>query len=187
MAELAHIQEDAIRAANDEPPIEDATFIAGRLIAIASQGVHEDVLPQMAGTALDRAVDLRPEWIYRLSYLAARPDAVEDPSQVRAEWARALGDVGERSAEGLLVPSVGLDRLLAALGTHVEMAEEESFEKLLVAVEKLRQRAAQAEDTLRPQANPRASTLDSLGAELKEVVMACEEALSARLEEVGSG
>jgi len=184
MAELAHIQEDAVAAANEESPIDDASFAAGRLIAVASQGVHEDVFPQMAGTTLDRAVDLRPEWIYRLSYLAARPDAAGEPSEVIEEWARALADVGERSTEGLQVPSIGLERLLAALGTHADMAGEASFAELLAALEKLRERASQAEGTLRPQKYPRASTLDSLGAELKEVVRTCEAALGARVAEV---
>jgi predicted MPP superfamily phosphohydrolase len=184
MAELAHIQKDAVAAANEEPPIEEASFVAGRLIAVASQGVHEDVFPQMAGTTLDRAVDLRPEWIYRLSYLAARPDAAGDHSEVMGEWAQALADVGERSAEGLLVPSIGLERLLGALATHVEMEAEKSFADLRTAVGKLRERASQAEGTLRPQKNPRASTLDSLGAGLKEVVKMCEAALAARVAEV---
>ncbi|HEU5251749.1 MAG TPA: metallophosphoesterase [Solirubrobacterales bacterium] len=182
MAELAHIQAIAVKAANDESPIDKASFLPGRLISITSQGVHEDVLPQMAGTTIDRAVDLRPEWIYRLSYLAARPDSnAEDAVE---EWRRALGDVGERSVEGLLVPSVGLDRLLAALGTHEEVTGQRSFVKLLAAVEKLRERAAQAEETLRDQKNPRTGTLDSLGAELKELVEGCEEALRSRASEV---
>jgi hypothetical protein len=184
MAELAHIQEDAVIAANDEPPIKGTSFRAGRLISIASQGVHEDVLPQMAGTSLDRAVDLRPEWIYRLSFLAAQPDSAASDSEARTEWGRALGDVGERSAEGLLVPSIGLQRLLAALGTQKEVLGERSFQKLVTAVEKLHERARQVDDTLRPQRNPRGTTLDSLGDDLKELVSKCEGALAARATEV---
>jgi predicted MPP superfamily phosphohydrolase len=183
MAELAHIQRDAVDIANDLRPIE-ASFSAGRLIAITSQGVHDDVLPQMAGTALDRAVDLRPEWIFRLAFLATQPDADEESSETMSEWRRALGDIGERSGDGLLVPSVGVDRLLAALGTQTEAAEGKSFRSFVAAVEKLRERAKQAEDTLRAQDNPHASTLDSLGAELKELVGKCEKALKSRATEV---
>ncbi|MGN6254726.1 MAG: metallophosphoesterase family protein [Solirubrobacterales bacterium] len=184
MAELARIQEGAVEAANDRRPMGKASFSPGRVISIASQGVHDDVLPQMAGTTLDRAVDLRPEWIYRLSFLAARPDSAGEDSEAMTEWRRALGDVGERSAEGLLVPSVGLDRLLAALGTHKEVAGEDSFLGLVAAVEKLRERAQQAEDTLRPQKELRGSTLDSLGADLEELAKKCEETLMSRAADV---
>jgi hypothetical protein len=176
MAELAYIQRRAVREASDRKVL-DASFSPGRLIAMTTQGVHDDVLPQMAGTALDRAVDLRPDWIYRLAYLAAHPDS--DPSDLEAisEWRRALGDIGERPGGGLLVPSVGIRRLRDALRTHPAEGSSPQFRKLVSAVTKLADRAKAAEDSLRGQTQPTGSTLDGWGKELKESAQACEKAL----------
>lgn len=178
MAELAFIQRKAVREANDRK-ILDSKFETGRLIAMTMQGVHDDVLPQMAGTALDRAVDLRPEWIYRLAYLAAHPDSIDPDSEVINEWRRALGDIGDRPGGGLLVPSVGIRRLLAALKTLPEVQRSQKFRKLVRAVEKLADRAKAAEDGLRDLEQPTGSTLDNWGKELKELAQASEKALKA--------
>ena len=178
MAELAYIQRNAVREATDRKVL-SATFAAGRLIAMTSLGVHDDVLPQMAGTALDRAVDLRPEWIYRLAYLAVHPDSAEHDSEAITEWGRALGDIGERSGGGLLVPSVGIRRLRDALGTHLLGQTDEKLRALLRAVAKLADRAAEVEDSLRDQSEPTGNTLDGLGKQLKELALQSEKALKA--------
>jgi len=171
MAELAYIQTRALATANDEKQL-SARWRAGRLIAMASLGVHDDVLPQMAGTALDRAVDLRPEWIYRLAYLAAHPGVESEP-----EWRRALGDIGERPGGGLLVPSVGICRLRDALRTHLEDPVSPGFRKLFRSVEQLAERAQRAETTLRTQSAPSQTMLDDWGAQLKELAGQSQKAL----------
>lgn len=178
MAELAYIQRSAISEANDRNALE-ASFSSGRLIAMTMQGVHDDVLPQMAGTALDRAVDLRPDWIYRLAYLAAHPDSCGPDSEAINEWRRALGDIGERPGGGLLVPSVGIRRLRDALRTHPAADNSPQFRKLMRAIQKLADRAKAAEDSLHGQSQPTGSTLDGWGEELKELARASENALKA--------
>ena len=108
MAELKHIQSKALEAAADTELAKP--LMAGRLVAITSNGVKENVLPQIAGTALDRAVDLDPGYMQRLAYLARQPQ-----SDTEEEWREALDDVG-RVSEGLvLVPSIGIERLSEAV------------------------------------------------------------------------
>ncbi|HEX3734974.1 MAG TPA: metallophosphoesterase [Solirubrobacterales bacterium] len=176
MAELGYIQRSAVREANDRKVL-GASFSPGRLIAMTMQAVHDDVLPQMAGTALDRAVDLRPEWIYRLAYLAAHPDSVAPDSEAITEWRRALGDIGERPGGGLLVPSVGIRRLRDALRTHPATSSSSQFRKLVRTIEKLADRAKAAEDSLRGQSQPTGSSLDGWGEQLRELARASEKAL----------
>ncbi|MBS1888293.1 MAG: metallophosphoesterase [Actinobacteria bacterium] len=175
MAELARIQAKAVATANDLKHLE-AEWEPGRLSAIAMQGVHDDVLPQMAGTLLDRAVDLRPEWIYRLAYLAAVPDSADEDAEVLTEWGRALGDIGDRPPKGLLVPSVGIERLCDALDTHPASTTTPEFRALTKSLGNLRQRARSAEDALAGK-NPNGSTLDGWATQLKEAAGDCEKAL----------
>jgi 3',5'-cyclic AMP phosphodiesterase CpdA len=175
MAELFRIQERAIAKANDLKHLE-SDWEPGRLSAIAMQGVHDDVLPQMAGTFLDRAVDLRPEWIYRLAYLAAAPDSTEEDSEVLTQWRRALGDIGDRPSRGLLVPSVGVRRLHDALATHPKETTSPEFRALIGRLKKLAKLAQSAEDALAGK-DANASTLDGWAAQLKEMADDCEKAL----------
>lgn len=177
MAELARIQSRAVELARDSEVLEGSVE-AGRLIAIATFGVHDDVLPQMAGTALDRAVDLRPEWLYELAHLAAHPT----PHSER-EWDRALGDIGLREKSGLLVPAIGIDRLLDALQVHSELAAESpQFQALIAAVEGLTKLSHDAEDALRDRPRLRRSTLDAWGNRLRAAAEEVHVKLRSRLE-----
>jgi Calcineurin-like phosphoesterase len=179
MAELALIQRVAVAKANDLKVL-GSPYRAGRLTAIAMQGVHDDVLPQMAGTMLDRAVDLRPEWIYRLAYLAARPDSAEEDSEVLIQWKKALGDIGELPPGGLLVPSVGIRRLHDALATHPPTETSPEFRKLVRTIGKLADRAASVEATLRDQKDePSESSLQGWADQLQDLARQCEKALRA--------
>jgi hypothetical protein len=177
MAELARIQSRAVDLARDREVLEGSVE-AGRLIAIATFGVHDDVLPQMAGTALDRAVDLRPEWLYELAHLAAHPNANSE-----REWGKALGDIGLREKSGLLVPAIGIDRLLDALRVHSELAAESpQFDALIAAVEDLAKLSHDAEGALRDRRRPRRSTLDTWGDRLRGAAEEVHEKLRSRLE-----
>jgi predicted phosphodiesterase len=177
MAELASIQSRAVDLARDREVLEGSVE-AGRLIAIATFGVHDDVLPQMAGTALDRAVDLRPEWLYELAHLAAHPNADSE-----REWGKALGDIGLREKSGLLVPAIGINRLLDALRVHSELAAESPpFEELITAVEDLAKLSHDAEDALRDRPRPRRSTLDTWGNRLRAAAEEVHAKLRSRLE-----
>jgi hypothetical protein len=143
IAELARIQDRAVDAAAENSKLNQPVR-KGRLIAVATIGFHDTVLPEMAGTVLDRAVDLRREWPHRLAYLAAQPRR-----ETQREWADALSDVGLVEDDMVLVPSIGLKRLLEALEMHRGLGEGvEGFGKVVTAVEKLAEDAAQAIDAL---------------------------------------
>jgi hypothetical protein len=66
MAELARVQTIALDAADANKRLK-GPIAAGRLIAQATTGLHENFMPQMAGTILDRAIDLDPNLPYRLA------------------------------------------------------------------------------------------------------------------------
>lgn len=143
MAELAYIQGMALGFALDNLEL-DKPVVAGRLIAMAAIGMHDRVLPEMAGTALDRAVDLRPEWPHRLAYLAAQPRA-----DTEAEWTEALADVGKATESDVLVPSIGLDQLQAALAMHRDLGDAPTrFRRVVNAVDDLARRSTAARESL---------------------------------------
>jgi len=178
MAELAQIQERALEAAHagDAKLLQEAR--AGRLIAMASIGAHENTIPKMAGTALDRAVDLRPHWLYHLAYLAAHPG----PS-TQDEWEEALEDIGDREGSGLLIPSIGIERLVAAMEIHVEGGASVRFRALARALVALRAEAALAEQVLRGQESPAQGDLDARGEEMRSRVAKVRSALRAVIRE----
>jgi 3',5'-cyclic AMP phosphodiesterase CpdA len=147
MAELASIQQRALSTADTNSGLRQPVS-PGRLVAIATIGVHDSVLPQMAGTVLDRAIDLQPEWPHRLAYLAAQPRA-----ETQAEWENALSDVGEREQGVVLIPSIGLERLAAALEMHREIGSASNgFVKVVGAVERLAADAGAAAAAVRADA-----------------------------------
>jgi predicted MPP superfamily phosphohydrolase len=179
MAELAKILEKAIKLARDRDKLE-GPIEPGRLIAFAAFGVHDNVLPQMAGTALDRAVDLRPEWLYELAHLAAHPA----PATAQ-EWDVALGDIGERDGPGLLVPAIGLERLLDALQIHTELVDSSTqFAQLVSATKELERLSRKAENALTGHSS-RPSTLDNWADQLRESAGAVLDALAALLAQAG--
>lgn len=179
MAELAQIQQRALAAAHSEAGQRLREAQPGRLIAMTSIGAHENTIPQMAGTALDRAVDLRPQWLYHLAYLAAHPGPTTE-----AQWEEALEDIGDREGSGLLIPSVGVKRLVAAMEIHVEGgATSPRFRKLARAVERLMTEAELAERVLRGQGNPDPGDLDARGEELRSRVATVRTALRAVVNE----
>jgi len=173
MAELAQIQQRALKAAHGgEGNDELRQARAGRLIAMTSIGAHENTIPKMAGTALDRAVDLHPEQLYHLASLAAHPGPGTE-----AKWEEVLKDIGDREGSGLLIPSIGIQRLAAAMQVHVDDGASARFRKLARAVDALRKEAALAERVLRVQDDPDEDDLDARGAELRARVAKVRSAL----------
>ena len=179
MAELAHIQKHALKAAHAGAGDGMQAAQPGRLIAMTSIGAHENTIPQMAGTVLDRAVDLRPEWLYYLAYLAAHPGP-----KTKDEWGEALEDIGDREGNGLLIPSVGVQRLAAAMKIQVAGGGTSArFRALARAVVKLDADAGLAERMLRNQGEPDQEDLDARGAALRGSVAAVRTALRAVVRE----
>lgn len=143
MAELERIQSYAVSRSFLNKELRTPVR-AGKLIAITSIGIHDKVFPQMAGTVLDRSIDLAPERISKLAYLAAHPSA-----QTQAEWTKALRDIGRIEGGGLMAPSVGAERLLAALRMQRDLgATDERFRRLLKRVEDLIEHADRAQQIL---------------------------------------
>jgi 3',5'-cyclic AMP phosphodiesterase CpdA len=179
MAELARIQQRALKAAHGgEGSKELRQARAGRLIAMTSIGAHENTIPKMAGTALDRAVDLHPEQLYHLASLAAHPGP-----NTAAKWEEVLKDIGDREGRGLLIPSIGIQRLAAAMRVHIDDRASARFRKLARAVDALRKEAALAERVLRSQNDPDEDDLDARGAELRAQVAQVRAALRAVVRE----
>lgn len=178
MAELRYLQQHALKTLREEVglsrPVEP-----GRLITIATLGVHENVLPQMAGTALDRSVDLEPEWIYRLVQLAAARNL-----RCTAEWERALGDIGRREGNGLLVPDDGIQRLRAVLAVHVKDVGPgvgADLGPLIGPIAKLAEISSEAQDALEIRVRPQERTLERWQATLAAAVAEVHDALSTVL------
>jgi hypothetical protein len=146
---------------------------------MTSIGAHENTIPQMAGTVLDRAVDLRPEWLYYLAYLAAHPGP-----KTTGEWEEALEDIGEREGDGLLIPSVGVQRLAAAMEIHVAGGGTSArFRALAKTVKKLGADAGLAERVLGKQEKPDQEDLNARGEALRESVAQVRTALRAVVRE----
>jgi predicted MPP superfamily phosphohydrolase len=178
MAELRYLQKHALATLRDEDVLSQPVE-AGRLITIATLGVHENVLPQMAGTALDRSVDLEPEWIYHLVGLAASRGL-----DCEAEWERALGDIGRREGNGLLIPDVGIQRLRAVLAVHLDDAGPGAgadLETLSAPVAALAEVASEAQDALEFRLRPQDRTLVRWQQELAKAVAGVHDALNAIL------
>ena len=111
VAELAKVQGEVVeRLTSGEDPVR-----RGRLRTIAAYAAAEERLPAVALAALDRAVDQRPEDIWKLAYGLAHPESIEsfkllrlwesylveldpadhEPSGVLPVSYRGLGDVAD--------------------------------------------------------------------------------------------
>jgi hypothetical protein len=169
MAELAHVQRHALQATEKNRALLKPVT-PGRLTSIASIGTHDNVLPQLAGTSLDRALDLRPEWPHRLALLAAQPRG-----ETLKEWADALADIGLRDGDKVLVPTIGLRRLREALTMHRELGgPNKQLDRVIAAVQGLQTEADGAADHLTPEltANQRIYWSDKLRTAAAAVLVA---------------
>ena len=79
VAELAKVQGEVVeRLTSGEDPVR-----RGRLRTIAAYAAAEERLPAVALAALDRAVDQRPEDIWKLAYGLAHPECIESSELLR--------------------------------------------------------------------------------------------------------
>lgn len=83
---------------------------AGRLVTIATEAIQDNVLPELAGTYVDRSVDLRPEVLMEMAYRVAHGPA-SDRDAINKQWKDVLLDIGDEKD----FPSLGLQRLLEHL------------------------------------------------------------------------
>ncbi|MEJ7714998.1 MAG: hypothetical protein WKF40_04545 [Thermoleophilaceae bacterium] len=169
MAELARIQQIALDGATLNKQLKKP-LRPGRLVAIATMGVHETVLPQMAGTTLDRSIDLAPDLPHRLAYLAAQPRP-----ETEAEWEQALGDIGTREDDVVMVPSIGIERLQEALELQRDLGETPAaVTKVVKVIGKLAADSQEAAKALGGDPEPETSKwwADALQADVKRALTA---------------
>jgi Icc-related predicted phosphoesterase len=131
---------------------------AGRLVTVAAEAIRDDVLPQLAGTAVDRAVDLRPELLMRLAYRAAHPED-QDRDEVCQEWAATLKDIGEARD----FPSLGVERLLDHLRVFRDVGGKEHVDDLISALEAVYDRAHRARTETRKRSDRERHSNDLFG------------------------
>jgi 3',5'-cyclic AMP phosphodiesterase CpdA len=138
IAELRRIQSRVL----DLGPIDKVR--PGHLVTIAAEAIHDDVLPKLAGTAVDRSVDLRPHDLMRLAYRAAHGPASER-DEINKDWAGVLRDIGDDKA----FPSLGLRMLIEHLQVFRDVGGKHQVEGVIKALEALYDRADRAQRTSR--------------------------------------
>jgi hypothetical protein len=112
---------------------------AGRLVTIATEAIHDDVLPQLAGTLVDRFVDLRPERLMEMAYGAAHASA-EEHDEVLKVWTAVLRDIGGTKD----FPSLGIERLLDHLRVFCDVGGKHNLRPLIKRLEAVSDRAHRA-------------------------------------------
>jgi 3',5'-cyclic AMP phosphodiesterase CpdA len=111
----------------------------GRLVTMAVEAIADDVLPRLAGTKIDRAVDLNPELVMEMAYGAAHPTDGNREETVKL-WTNTLRDIGGDSD----FPSLGIGRLIEHLRVFREVGGLDSLEGLIKALEAVYNRAHRA-------------------------------------------
>jgi hypothetical protein len=113
---------------------------AGHLVTIAAEAIRDNVLPELAGAAVDRSVDLRPDDLMRMAYRVAHgPFAERD--DINAHWARVLRDIGDDKA----FPSLGLRVVIEHLEVFRDVGGKGQVGAVIKALENLYDRSDRAE------------------------------------------
>jgi len=135
-------------------------LIAGRLVTIAAEANRDNVLPELAGTTVDRWVDLRPEVLMRMAYLAAhRTDTT--PDDIARLWKSVLRDI----RDGNDFPSLGIRRLIEHLQVFREVGELTHLDEVIKRLQAVYDRADRARRSAKTN-----SDRDRFSAELFEQV-----------------
>lgn len=146
VAELRAIQKRVLDLGPDRP------VRAGHLVTIAAEAIHDNVMPRLSGTTVDRAVDLRPDLLMKMSYAAAHgpsnPNDTTQRNEINTLWARTFKDIG-RLTDGDVedFPSLGIARLLDHLRVFREVGGRENVGLLIKRLEAVYDRAHRAKAT----------------------------------------
>lgn len=117
---------------------------AGRLVTFATEAIHDEILPRLAGTLVDRNVDLRPEVLMAMAYGAAHASP-ENRDEVLQLWTDVLRDIGgPREARTGDFPSLGIDTLLEHLKVFQKVGDNEHLTSLIKRLESVSDRAQRA-------------------------------------------
>jgi 3',5'-cyclic AMP phosphodiesterase CpdA len=147
---------------------------AGHLTTIAVEAISDNVLPELAGTTVDRLVDLRPSALMQLAYHAAHSRAGDAETTVD-EWTRVLRDIGE----GHDFPSLGIARLVEHLKVFRATGELTDLDLLIKRLEGVYDRAQRAK--LEPKLeSERDAFSEQLFKQVTEVLDALGDAVRAR-------
>jgi 3',5'-cyclic AMP phosphodiesterase CpdA len=155
---------------------------AGHLVTIAAEAIHDDVMPKLSGTVIDRAVDLRPDVLMKMAYEAAHgPSDPTDPAQrdaIHALWSKTFEDIG-RLTDGDVedFPSLGIARLLDHLRVFRDVGNRNNVDLLIKRLEAVYDRAHRAKVTSRTGSDRRAFAKE-LFALIGSVLDAVEDSLS---------
>jgi predicted phosphodiesterase len=139
IAELRRIQEYVL----DLPAAK--RLRAGRLVTIATEAIYDNVLPELAGTLVDRAVDLRPELLMKMAYGVAHASS-ENRDDVLQLWTSVLRDIGsQRETDAHRdFPSLGIERLLEHLRVFRDVGGKDYLQALIRRLEAVSDRAHRA-------------------------------------------
>ena len=151
---------------------------AGHLTTIAVEAIRDNVLPELAGTTVDRLVDLRPSALMQLAYHAAHSPAA-DADAIVDEWARVLRDIGEEHD----FPSLGIARLIEHLEVFRETGGLTQLDALIKRLGAVYDRAQRAKRESKRQSE-RDAFSEQLFKHVTEVLDAVGEVVRARSADV---
>jgi hypothetical protein len=113
----------------------------GRLVTISVEAIHDEYLPQLAGTRVDRLVDLRPSDIIQLAYSAAH-GSDEHRDTINKQWKDVLGDIGSPHTRDF--PSLGVRELIEHLRLFESLGAPNNIAVLIKRLERVYDRAHRA-------------------------------------------
>jgi hypothetical protein len=118
---------------------------AVRLVTIATEAIYDNVLPELAGTLVDRSVDLRPDLLMRMAYRVAHA-SVGERDEVNKLWTEALRDIGAPQDSGgpRDFPSLGIERLVEHLRVFRDVGGQDQLKPLIKRLEAVSDRAHRA-------------------------------------------
>ena len=145
----------------------------GHLVTIAAEAIHDNVLPELAGTAVDRFVDLRPAVLMQLAYRAAH-GPVAERDEINKQWKAVLQDIGDQRD----FPSLGIKRLMEHLAVFRTVGGKANLDEVIKRLEAVYDRADRAKRRSETQSDRRrfAAELFELTG---EVLIAVDEALGS--------
>ena len=180
VAELCSIQRRVLDLGTERP------MRAGHLVTIAAEAIHDNVMPRLSGTTVDRAVDLRPEVLMKMAYEAAHgpsdPDDLDQRNKIHALWSATFEDIG-RLKDGDIedFPSLGIARLLQHLRVFRDVGGRTNVSLLIKRLEAVYDRAHRAKSTSRTRTERR-----EFAKELWELIGAVLDAVEDSLSKCGS-
>jgi len=120
---------------------------AGHLVTIATEAIHDYVMPELSGTTVDRFVDLRPEILMEMAYGAAHGRA-EQRDHINVLWTTVFSDIGKLK-DGTVkdFPSLGIAMLLEHLRVFRDVGDRRNVDVLIKRLEAVYDRAHRANHT----------------------------------------